>query len=238
MNVIAMIPGRLGSERLRLKNLAMLNGRPLISYAIEAAKGSGVFDRIIVNSDGAIFEQIASDHNVEFYLRPSHLGSSETKSDEVVFDFMGKYPADVVAWVNPTSPLQTGDEIKNVINHFLKEDLDSLITVENKQVHCVYEGSPVNFSPDELFAITQDLIPVQPFVFSVMMWRTHHFIDTYLKLGHALLSGKLGYFPVSKESGIIIKTDVDLMIAEAVLKATKGETGYQILYDEVASVSL
>ena len=88
MNVVAMIPGRMGSERLAMKNLALLNGKPLIYYALMAAKSSGVFDRVILNSDGEVFRNIAEECEVEFYLRPAPLGSSETKSDEVVYDFM------------------------------------------------------------------------------------------------------------------------------------------------------
>lgn len=237
MKVIAMVPGRMGSERLAIKNLALLNGKPLISYALEAAKTSGVFDRVVLNSDGEVFQQVAKNHGVEFYLRPGQLGSSETKSDEVVYDFMGKHPSDIVAWVNPTSPLQTGEEVKNVVNYFIDQNLDSLITVENKQVHCVYEGEPLNFSVEGLFAKTQDLTPVQPFVYSVMMWRTRSFVEAYQRQGHALLSGRLGFYPVSKESALIIKTDVDLMVAESVMKAQEGQEGYQVIYDGLASTT-
>ena len=236
MNVVAMVPARMGSERLAIKNLALLNGRPLISYAIEAAKAAGVFSTVILNSDGNVFEEVARRHDVEFYLRPHALGSSETRSDEVVFDFMQSHPSDAVAWVNPTSPLQTGEEVRDVVNHFFQQELDSLITVKNEQVHCAYQDEPLNFTVDGLFAKTQDLIPVQAFVYSVMMWRTQPFMETFRQQGHALLSGKLGYFPVSKESSIIIKTDVDLMIAESVLKATAGEQGYEVAYDKLALV--
>lgn len=235
MNVVAMIPGRMGSERLAMKNLALLNGKPLIYYALMAAKSSGVFDRVILNSDGEVFRNIAEECEVEFYLRPRALGSSETKSDEVVYDFMEKHPSDMVAWVNPTSPLQTGSEVKDVVGYFIEQELDSLITVENKQVHCVYQGEPLNFSVEGLFAKTQDLVPVQPFVYSVMMWRTETFMKNYDQDGHALLSGKLGYFPVSKESGVIIKTDVDLMIAESILKVRDLQFGYQVIYDKLVS---
>ena len=81
MNVIAVIPARMGSERLPIKNLALLNGSPLVSYAVEAAKASGVFSRVVLNSDGGIFEKVSERYGAEFYLRPQELGSSETKSD-------------------------------------------------------------------------------------------------------------------------------------------------------------
>ena len=56
--IYAMIPARIGSTRLKMKNLALINGKPLIYYAIKAAKDSGVFERIIVNSDSECFSKI------------------------------------------------------------------------------------------------------------------------------------------------------------------------------------
>ena len=236
MNIVAMIPARMGSERLKMKNLALLDGRPLISYAIEAAKTSGVFSQVVLNSDGAVFQTIADRYGTDFYLRPEELGSSDTKSDDVVYDFMEHYPSDIVAWVNPISPLQTGEEVRAVIDHFVKEELDSLITVADQQVHCVYQGQPINFVVEEIFAKTQDLTPVQPFVYSIMMWRTSTFMETFRRKGYALLCGKLGYFPVSKRSSVIIKTDEDLMMAEFYLKAGASGAIYEVQHDALAAI--
>ena len=58
-NNVAMIPARIGSERLKEKNLALIDGKPLIYYAIRAAKDSGVFNKIIVNGDNELFGKIA-----------------------------------------------------------------------------------------------------------------------------------------------------------------------------------
>jgi len=231
MTILAMVPGRIGSTRLKMKNLALLGGRPLMSYAIEAAKASGVFDQIIVNGDHPVFEQIAASHGVCCYLRPPELGSSTTTSDAVVYDFMMKHPADVVAWVNPTSPLQTGEEIRSVVRHFQAQTLDSLITVKEERVHGLVNGTPVNFEPDAPFAQTQDLPPLQLFVYSVMMWRTATFKRAFEAHGYALLSGTVGYFSVSKLSGLLIKTPEDLQIVEGLLQARRHGTSSSVRYD-------
>ena len=214
---IAMIPGRIGSMRLKMKNLALLGGKPLMSYAIQAAVSAGVFDRVVVNGDHEIFSEIAGQYGAEFYLRPAELGSSTTKSDHVVYDFMQKYPGEAVAWVNPTSPLQTADEIRGAVNDFWARQLDSLMTVREERVHGLVGHAPVNFNPDEVFAQTQDLSPVQLFVYSVMMWRTSTFLSAFEQRGYALLSGKVGYYPVSRFAGVLIKTPEDLQLAEALL---------------------
>jgi CMP-N-acetylneuraminic acid synthetase len=231
INIIAMIPARIGSTRLKMKNLALINGKPLIYYAIEAAKTSGVFNKIVLNSDNEIFADIAKRYDIEFYQRPRELGSSTTKSDAVVYDFMSKHPSDILAWANPTSPLQSGDEVKEVIEHFIKEGLDTLITTKNEHVHCVYQDKPVNFGMDEIFAQTQDLEPVQPFVYSIMMWRSRTFMDAYEKRGHALFCGKVGYYPVSKGAALVVKTKEDLILADYIMRAENKKKGQGIEYD-------
>ena len=120
-NIVAMIPARRGSTRLKAKNLALLNGKPLVFYAIAAAKRSGVFARIVLNSEDEIFADIAKEYGVEFYKRPAEFATSSAKSDTVVNDFILQNPCDMVAWVNPTSPLQTGEEVRAVVEHFVKE---------------------------------------------------------------------------------------------------------------------
>jgi CMP-N-acetylneuraminic acid synthetase len=230
-DVVAMIPARMGSTRLKMKNLALVNKKPLVSHVIEAAQEASVFDRIVVNADHGIFSEIAKQHNVEFYLRPLAFGSSTTKSDDVVADFMKKHIARIVAWVNPTSPLQTGSEIRDVVRFFQKEQLDSLITVKDERVHCTWKGNPVNFNPTSQFAQTQDLIPVQRFVYSVMMWKSSIFLESYQRNGYAFFCGKTGYFPVSNLSAVIIKTDQDLMLADFLMRTMERRSGYQVSYD-------
>jgi CMP-N-acetylneuraminic acid synthetase len=234
LKIVAMIPARMGSTRLALKNLALVGGKPLISYAVGAARDAGVFDRVVINSEGVVFKEIAKRCGVEFYHRPPEYASSTAKSDTVVYDFIKNNPCDIVVWVNPISPLQTADEVRRVVEYFIDEGLDSLITVKNEQVHCVFEGRPVNFSLEGMFAQTQELVPVQPFVYSIMMWKSKTFIESFEKDGYAVLCGKVGYYAVSRESAIIIKTEEDIMFADYVMRARQSTGGFNLEYDKLA----
>ena len=49
MKIYSMIPARIGSERLKFKNLSMLEGKPLIYYAIKASQNADIFDQIYAN---------------------------------------------------------------------------------------------------------------------------------------------------------------------------------------------
>ena len=75
MKIVAEIPARAGSERVKNKNLRLLNGKPLISYAIEAAKSSTLLTDIYVNSDSDEIGKYGKSLGIKFYKRPDHLAS-------------------------------------------------------------------------------------------------------------------------------------------------------------------
>ena len=64
--VVAVIPARGGSKRIPKKNIIDFNGKPLIAWTIEAAKKSGLFEKIVVSTDS---EEIAENEQArKFYL--------------------------------------------------------------------------------------------------------------------------------------------------------------------------
>lgn len=220
--ILAMIPARIGSERLKFKNLALIDKKPLIYYAINAAKKSRVFQKIILNSDEAIFKKIAKRYKINFYLRPKLIGHSNTKSDDVVYDFIMNNPGfDIVAWVNPVSPLIEGLDIKSVLNYFQKKKLDSLITSEDKRVHSTYKYKPINFKKHGKFAKTQDLEPVKVFTYHLMIWKVKKFITEYKKKKSAIICGKFSNYSLANNKSIIVKNINDLKLAELILRSRR-----------------
>ena len=113
--IVAMIPARIGSKRLKYKNLALIDNKPMIYYAIKVAKESKCFDRIVINSDHPIFFEVAKRYKVDFYLREKKLGGSKIRSDDIVYNFMQEYKHDICCWINPIAPLQTSNDINNTI---------------------------------------------------------------------------------------------------------------------------
>lgn len=67
--VVAIIPARGGSKRIPGKNIRPFAGRPVIAYAIEAARTSGLFDRIIVSTDSDAIAEAASRAGAEVPFR-------------------------------------------------------------------------------------------------------------------------------------------------------------------------
>jgi CMP-N-acetylneuraminic acid synthetase len=235
--IYAMIPARIGSQRLKYKNLAMINNKPMIYYTINAAKKSECFDKIFINSDHNIFSKISKKYKVNFYKRSKSLGGSNIKSDSIVYDFMKNNPeADILVWVNPIAPFQTAKEIKKIVNFFSKKKIDSLITVENKKIHCNYNNKPLNYIKNSKFSKTQNLKIIQTFVYSLMMWKKKSFIEKYKKDKNAILCGKTYFYPVKNLSTIIIKNFDDLKLANYVMKLKSKE--FFLKYDKVLKKKL
>ncbi len=227
-----MIPARIGSQRLKYKNLALLNNKPLISYVIEKAKKSRVFNEIYINSDHRIFENIAKRYKIKFYLRNKNLGKSNTTSDQVVFDFLKNNECDYLAWVNPIAPLQEIDDIKKSVKYLIDKKINSLITITNKKVHYLLKDKAINFNMNKKFDKTQDLPAVSEMVYTLMMWNSKSFLSHYSKNKYAILHGKKFFYEISKNSSIIVKNKDDLnLIQNILLKKNK-----KIIYDKILNL--
>lgn len=82
---IAVIPARGGSKRIPRKNIRDFAGRPMIAYAIGAARESGLFDHVIVSTDDDEIAQIARSHGAEVpFARPPELADDHTPTVPVI----------------------------------------------------------------------------------------------------------------------------------------------------------
>ena len=76
---VALIPARAGSKRIHQKNVRNFHGRPIIAWPIEAARHSGLFDRIIVSTDDHEIANTVRGEGAEVpFIRPSGLADDET----------------------------------------------------------------------------------------------------------------------------------------------------------------
>ena len=218
---IAMIPARMGSQRLAKKNLRELGGISLIVRAIRKCRAAGCFDQICVNSEHPDFGSIAEAEGVQFHRRPEVLGNNVATSEQYIAEFLDKHPCECLYQVHGIAPLLTVDDIKTFVTYMSEGELDCLLSTEEIQIECAYRGNPVNFTFDEK-TNSQDLDPIQRVSWSITGWRR----DTYLsavKAGKcATYSGSVGFFPISRLAAHVIKTEADLEFATAVLPIIDG----------------
>src|SRR3989344_5697715 len=83
--ILGIITARGGSKGIAGKNVKPLLGKPLIAYTIEAAKKSGVFDRLILSTDDEEIARVAREYGCEVpFMRPSELAQDTTPHLPVV----------------------------------------------------------------------------------------------------------------------------------------------------------
>lgn len=121
---IAVIPARGGSKRIAKKNIKPFNGRPIISWSIEAAKNSKLFEKVIVSTDSEEIAEVALHYGAEVpFLRPENLADDYTGTSEVVAHAIGwhlehGYSIQSACCIYATAPLIRLSDILNAFEIF------------------------------------------------------------------------------------------------------------------------
>ncbi len=213
---IAMTPARLGSQRLKKKNLAPLAGVALVRRAVRRCKAAGCFDAIYINSESDVFRPIAEEEGVLFHKRAEALGSNTATSEDFVAEFMESHPCDRLYQVHSIAPLVSAREIVAFAQFVETSGADTVLSCVEEQIECAYQGAPINFSLTEK-TNSQDLVPIQRITWSLTAWTPAMFLAAKERGGCATYAGKVAYYALDRPSGIIIKVQEDLEMAEALL---------------------
>ena len=221
-NYVIEIPARLGSNRVKKKNIRLLNGKPMIAYAIDAAINSKRADKIYVNSDSNLIEKIALEKGINFYKRDEVLLIDSAKQDEFNYDFLKNIECESLVMVNPVSPLIEGVDIDSAIEFYEKNNLDTLISSKQEKLHAFFQGNPLNFCSDSLLAPTQEIAPVDILTWNICIWRRETFLKSFEDNGYAAFNGKVGMWPVDPMKSIKISYEEDFRMAEVILKAKEN----------------
>lgn len=133
--MIAIIPARGGSKGLPGKNIKVLEGKPMIAYAIdEAIKAKGI-SKIIVSTDSQEIADVAMKYGAEVpFLRPAELASDTALAVDNYIYTMGRLEKEENTKISsfvvlqPTSPLRTSEDIEGAIELFQQKKADSVIS--------------------------------------------------------------------------------------------------------------
>ena len=133
--ILAIIPARSGSKGIPNKNIRNFCGKPLLAYPIEVAKKSGVFDRIIVDTDSEEIAKIGKRFGAQVpYLRPKQLATDNSVVIDAVLLLLERlkadgYIPDIVSLLQTTSPLREVEDVLDCYKLLQKSGVDSVVTV-------------------------------------------------------------------------------------------------------------
>ena len=148
LKILALIPARGNSKRIKNKNLRNLNGKPLIFWSIDAAKKSKYIKEICVTSDSQAILEYSKKQKIKTILRPKKLANDIIHAEKAMihaYQFLNE-KFDYVIMLQPTSPLRAAKHIDEAIEKIYYSKKDSLLSVcENS--YFIWKKSKNNFYP-------------------------------------------------------------------------------------------
>lgn len=153
MSVICIITARGGSKRIPQKNIKEFCGKPIISYSIEAAIESGIFDEIMVSTDNDEIANIAIEYGARVPFRRSEKTSGDhSMTVEVLCEVIDSYKKigktfDTICCIYPTAPFINAKKLVEAYKEFCETKASALIPVVK-----------YSFPPQRCFVINEGLL--------------------------------------------------------------------------------
>ena len=165
--MIGIITARGGSKRIPRKNIKEFMGKPMLSYAIDAAVNSGLFEEIMVSTDDAEIADIAREYGAKVpFMRSENTSNDFATTSDVIQEVISEYKKigrefDEICCIYPCVPFLTGEILKSAYEKFQKSQ--SLMPVVKysfpiqRAVHINKYGYLEYREPEYAFTRSQDL---------------------------------------------------------------------------------
>lgn len=135
LKILGVIPARGGSKGIPHKNIVKVGGKPLVAWTIQASLKSKFIDKTVVSSDDPKILEIAKKFGAQIIKRPKALATDKAPATPVVKHVLTylknkqNYLPDIIAYLQPTSPLRNCKDIDEAIKLLLKENATAVISV-------------------------------------------------------------------------------------------------------------
>lgn len=222
MKTAALIPCRTGSKGIPGKNFKDFNGKPLWRWTYEAALESGIFDKIILSSDGGFPDSDYPENVVLDNDRKKELCADDATTDQVLTYYAYEHP-DIGIWciLQVTSPLRTAKDIKDAFNKIKGKTYDSLVSVVQNpgmiwiDKACGVEGVEYPIATYHIHKRPMRQDRQDWFMENGAVYFTKRYVIEQM---HGRLGGKIILFPMNQKNSLEIDTDLDWKIAEFAAK--------------------
>lgn len=132
--IIAIIPAKSDSKRLPDKNMQLLDGKPLLWYAIEYAKRSKLIDEIYVSTDSRTIADYAKEKGVKIIMRDESLCGEASVMQVYVhaFKIIGQR-VNYIVGVQPDHPGRKLD-VDNTLRSMMDKNYELLLTMDKNGI--------------------------------------------------------------------------------------------------------
>lgn len=162
-HIVALLPMKANSERVKGKNFRYLAGKPLFKWILDALLAIDEIDLVVINTDARHIlaeNGLVDQPRVLIRDRKPEICGDFVSMNLILQDDIDAVPADLYLMTHTTNPLLATSTIRQAIEALqASPEHDSLFTVNRLQTRFYRENmEPVNHDPANLVR-TQDLEP-------------------------------------------------------------------------------
>lgn len=223
--IVALLPMKANSERVRGKNFRDFNGKPLFRWILDTLLSVPAIDEVIINTDARHIlaeNGLVDGPRIRIRDRRPEICGDFVSMNLVLADDVANVPADIYVMTHTTNPLLSVESVKGAIDLY-EQSLaagtgDSVFTVNKFQTRFYRaDGSAINHDPNNLIR-TQDLEP---------WFEENSNLYVFSKSSFASTNARIGKHPKMYEMGRTESVDIDdqesWYMAEAMCKYLQND---------------
>ena len=207
VDIVALLPIKAHSERIRGKNFKLFAGKPLFQWCLDTLLSIKEIKKVVINTDARqllLKNGLIESARVEVRERKPGLCGDFVSMNLIIADDIANIPADIYIMTHVTNPLLTAHTIRSALNTFIEEKNkrrhDSLFSVNRYQSRFYKkDAAPLNHQPGMLIR-TQDLEPI---------FEENSNLYIFTAGGFRLTGSRIGKSPILFETPLGESIDLD-----------------------------
>lgn len=216
MKILAVIPARAGSKGIPNKNIRIINGKPLIYYAINNALKSKYITDVIVTTDSEPVRIITTQMGATYKPRNPELCGDAITLDSVIYDAIPKDTKwDYIITMQPTSPTLKVSTLDSAIEYAINNDLDTVISAINAP-HLTWGIKDGKKVPNYTERLNRQYLPPCYFETGAFVISKSNVVSEKTRIGE-----KVDVYEVSEDESIDVDTFADLQNVSLTLSVPK-----------------
>ena len=216
--IIAVVPVRKGSERVKNKNFKKFSNKNLLIYKILTLKKVKNLDDIIINTDSDKAISIAKKLGVSFFRREDYFASSECSNSDFWANVASSTNSKYILFTHCTNPMISFKTYEKTIKTFFSlnfKNFNSLNTVTDVKEFLFLKNKPLNFNPNKS-PNSQNLPNIVKLNFAINILSTN-----YMKKNKTIIGNKPFFYNLDQIEGHDVNTEYEFKFAEYLFKNSK-----------------
>jgi len=142
MKVIAFLPAKGTSSRVKSKNLKLLDGKALFLHTLEKLMECDFIDEVYLDTESDEIINLASETNCKILKRDENLASNATDGNKLFLNEVNHVNADIYIQILGTSPFIEIETIRRGIDTLSNDNYDSATLIRKEKLYTWNEKAP------------------------------------------------------------------------------------------------